>query len=148
MAALKGNKVNSPAFMKPDGNARFLADKYSFTANPTAADTLDLVRIPAGSEVCMVDIVADDLDTNGTPTFAFSVGYTPCDSGSSLSPSATYFAGTGQTTARTGGRLSCVFDPIVFEEDVWLRLTIGTASATFAAGDIHGIVGANCNGVK
>lgn len=148
MATTYGDKAKAPAFMSVDGRAMHVVDKVSPTANYTAADVVNLVRIPAGMEVDAVAIQCDDLDSNGTPTIVFSVGYTPCDSSSSLSPSATYFAAAGQTTAQAGGRLSCSFKPKKFEEDVWLTLTIGTASATFQAGDIYAIVSGQAIGPK
>jgi hypothetical protein len=86
MATLYGDKAKAPAFMPVDGRGMFLTDKISLTANPTAADVINLVRIPAGMEVDIVQIQSDDLDTNGTPTIVFGAGYTPCDSSSSLSP--------------------------------------------------------------
>jgi len=147
MASIKAVGFNAPKFMPVDGCAAAYIDKVSLTANPTAGDTLDFL-IPAGAEVYGVSIQGDDLDTNGTPTFAFSVGYRPFKSDSSLSPNATYFAATGQTTLRTGGRLLCAFKPIKFEEDVILSLTVGTAAATFAAGEVIAIVEANTPGPK
>lgn len=140
MATLFAQKAKAPAFQPVDGCAVQLDDKYSFTANPTAGDVVNLVRIPAGTRVGAVQIQADDLDTNGTPTFVFRAGYAPCDSTSSLAAVTTYFAAAGQTTAQAGGRLDCSFKPITFEEDVYLTVTVNTAAATFAAGDICGIV--------
>ncbi len=145
MASIKSVAFNAPKFMPVESCAFAYIDKVSLTANPTAADTLDF-KLPAGVEVFNVSIQCDDLDTNGTPTFAFSVGYAPADPASSLAANATYFAAAGQTTTRTGGRLMCAFKPIKFEEDVILRVTVGTASATFAAGDVIAIVEANTNG--
>lgn len=147
MANLKSQKALAPAFMPVDGCGMFITDKYTFAANPTAADTLDF-RIPGGMEVVAVSVQCDDLDTNGSPTIVFSAGYTPVDTASSLSASLAYFAAAGQTTAQAGGRLQCSFKPIKFEEDVWLRLTIATASATFAAGDIAVIVSGIAEGQK
>lgn len=147
MAALKSLRSSAPAFMPVDGGGMFITDKYTFAANPTAADTIDF-RIPGGMLVAGVQIQCDDIDTHGTPTFVFSAGYTPVDTASSLSASLAYFAATGQTTAQAGGRLTCSFKPVKFEEDVWLRITVGTASATFAAGDIAVIVSGNADGQR
>lgn len=147
MASIKSVGFLNPQTTPGDGCAVFLNDKFVLSANPTAADTLD-ARIPAGFEVSSLEIQCDNLDSNGTPTFAFSVGYAPIDPASSLSPSTQYFAPTGQTTARTGGRLICAFKPITFQEDVYLRITVGTASATFAAGEIHTIAAGNSKGAR
>lgn len=147
MASIKAKGFNSPKFMPVDGCSTAIIDIVSLTTAPAANDTLDYF-IPAGLEVFGVSIQCDDLDSNGTPTFAFQAGYTPVNPASSLSPALTYFAGAGQTTARTGGRLVCAFKPIKFEEDVILRLTVGTAAATFAAGDVITIVEGNTVGPK
>lgn len=148
MAIVYGTKAKAPAFMPVDGRAIIQQDKYSAAANFTAADVVRLVRIPAGMEVDILQIRAPDMDTNGSPTIVFGVGYTPCDSSSALAANATYFAAAGQTTAQAGGTLQCSFPPIKFEEDVWVTLTIGTASATFAAGDIYGIAVGQAIGPK
>jgi hypothetical protein len=147
MASIKSQRFYAPKQMHVDGRAIFIDDKVVLSANPTAGDTLDFM-IPAGLRVSQVDIQCDDLDSNGSPTFVFSVGYAPVKAGSALSPNATYFAPTGQSTAQTGGRLRCNFKPITFEEDVMLRVTVGTASATFQAGEVHAIVAGNCVGPK
>lgn len=148
MATFFGKKATAPAFSPVTSAVGSFVDSYSATANFTAADDIKLVRIPAGTEIATVHIQADDLDTNGTPTIVFRVGYTPCDSTSVLAANSTYFAAAGQTTAQAGGRLACSFKPITFQEDVYLWVTINTAAATFAAGDIHGIVMGACNGPK
>jgi len=139
MATVYGKKAKAPAFQPVNGGAVILEDSYSPTANFTAADQVNLVRIPAGTRVTSVAIQGDDLDTNGTPTIVFRVGYAPCD-GSDPTADDDYFAVAGQTTLQAGGRLQCAFEPITFEKDVWLTVTVNTASATFAAGDIFGIV--------
>lgn len=147
MASIKANGFMNPKFMPVTSAAAAIIDTASITANPTAADTIDFF-VPAGIEVFGVEIQATDMDTNGAPTFAFSVGYAPVDPASSLAANATYFAAAGQTTFRTGGRLRCDFRPITFNEDVMLRLTVGTAAATFAAGTVDAIVIGNMHGPR
>ncbi len=140
-ATLYATKAKAPAFMPNDGRGVVLDDTYSFTANPTAADEIRLVRIPAGTRVSGVEIDCTDLDTNGAPTFVFSAGYRPVSSADgALAASTAYFAAAGQTTGQSAGRKVCNFLPITFQQDVWLIITIGTASATFAAGTMTGIV--------
>lgn len=148
MATLNARRAKAPANMPVDGRAISLVDAIALAANPTAGDVINLVRIPAGMEVSVVQIQANDLDTNGAPTFVFRAGYAPCDSGSALAADTTYFAAAGQTLAQAGGRLNCAFKPIKFEEDVWLTVTVNTAAATFAAGEIHGIVLGSAVGPK
>jgi hypothetical protein len=135
MSNLYGKKAKAPAFMPVDGCAVQINDSIALAVNPTAADVVNF-RLPGGIELGILQIQASDLDTNGTPTIVFSVGYTPCDTSSSLSPVTNYFAAAGQTLAQTGGRLNCSFLPIKFEEDVYVTLTIATAAATFAAGSL------------
>lgn len=147
MASLKAQRFYSPKFMPVTGAAAFINDKVVLAANPTATDTIDFL-LPAGIEVSLVDIQPDDIDTNGAPTFVFSVGYRPLNSASSLAANPTYFAAAGQTSAQSGTRLRCNFKPIKFDEDVILQLAVGTAAATFAAGEVHAIVAGNMNGPK
>jgi hypothetical protein len=140
MPTFFAKKATAPAFMPVNGGAVSLVDSFRPAANFTAADVVNLVRIPAGTEVSVVQVQGDDLDTNGSPTIVFRLGYAPCNAGSALAAVDNYFAAAGQTTLQAGGRLNCAFKPIKFEEDVWLTMTVNTASATFAAGDIFGIV--------
>lgn len=140
MATLFARRAKAPANMPVDGRAISLIDSISLAANPSAGDVINLVRIPAGTEVSIAQIQASDLDTNGAPTIVFRAGYAPCDAGSALAADSTYFAAAGQTLAQAGGRLNCSFKPIKFEEDVYLTVTVNTAAATFAAGDLTGIV--------
>ena len=150
MAALKGLKANAAQMQRGDGGAIILDDKYTFAANPSAADTIDF-RIPAGMRVDDVQIGGDRVDTNGAPTLVFSAGYTPVDTGLSLAASLQYFLPTGQTTlsVAVAARARASFKPITFEEDVWLRVTLGAAgAATFAAGDIYAVIGGVMNGPK
>lgn len=148
MTTLYALKALAASMAPCDGHAISLDDKYSFAANPTAGDVVNLVRIPAGTRVDIVQIQVDDLDSNGTPTIVFRAGYAACDTSSALVASSAYFAAAGQTLAQAGGRLNCAFKPITFEEDVYLTVTVNTASATFAAGDICGIVIGASNGPK
>jgi hypothetical protein len=147
MANLYGKKAKAPQIMPVDGCAVIIDDSISLAANPAAADVINF-RLPGGLRLGMLDIRSDDLDTNVSPELVFSVGYRPVDSGSSLAANATYFAAAGQTIGQTGGTLHCSFKPIKFEEDVYVTLTIGTDSATFAAGDIGMIAVGAAEGVK
>ncbi|OGA97134.1 MAG: hypothetical protein A3E79_00200 [Burkholderiales bacterium RIFCSPHIGHO2_12_FULL_61_11] len=147
MANLYGKKAKAPAFMPVDGCGIQIVDSITLAVNPTAADVINF-RLPAGIYLGNLKIRSDDLDTNVTPTIVFSVGYRPADSTSSLSPSAAYFAAAGQTTAQGGGTLDCSFEPIKFEEDVYITVTVATASATFAAGDVFMIANGAAEGPK
>jgi len=131
MASLKGQKALAPQPMRVDGNAVVITDKVVLGASPglgtpASADTLDF-RIPAGFQLCDLDLQIDDADTGAA--FVFGVGYRAVDTSSTLTPSSTYFAAAGQTTAQAGGRLRCTFKPIKFEEDVYVQVVVGTAPA-------------------
>lgn len=148
MADLFANKAKLPGIMRVDGSSAELLDKYVLTAtNPATADVILLARIPAGSHVSRVRLFLEDLDS-GT-ALLFGVGYRPVNSASALAASAAYFAAAGQTTGQAGGALECAFKPIVFEEDVYLTMTVGTGGAGANTGkEIHAIVTANMNGPK
>lgn len=139
----KSVKFAAPQTMNVDGRAVYINDKV---VNPPMVinDTYDWA-IPAGLEVSQVIVQADDVESTTTSTF--KLGYTPRDPNSALSPNLTYFAATGQTLLRTGGRLVCAFKPIAFQEDVILRMTVEVAG-TAQAGEIWTIVGGNGNGPK
>lgn len=150
MASLKAQRALHPAIMRNDGNAAAILDKAVLGAGalgtPAATDTIDFL-CPAGAEVYGLAFQLDDCDT-GT-TFVFGVGYRPVRSGSSLTPSSTYFAAAGQTTGQAGGRLTCNFKPIKFEEDVYIQLVVGTAPTGIAANpEIHMILECNQKGPK
>lgn len=146
MAALKGQRALMPQPMRVDGTSVDIIDKYVQKALLALADTLDF-RLPAGAEVANLAFQMDDSDT-GT-TLVFSVGYAPVDTSSSLTPVPAYFAAAGQTTGQAGGRLQCAFKPIKFQEDVWVRITVG-AAATGISGtpEIWMIASVNQNGPK
>jgi len=150
MASIKAQKANAPKFMPLDGCAVFETDKVVLGAGqggtPVISDTLDFF-IPAGAKLADLAFVFDDCDT-GT-AFVFSVGYRPATTGSSLAPVTNYFAPVGQTVGQAGGRLQCTFKPIVFEEDVFISIFVGTAPSGISGNpEIHMIAGYNCQGPK
>lgn len=151
MASIKAQRALAPKYMTGDGDGVFETDKVVLGAapglgTPAAADTIDF-RIPAGAQLCNLKFVMDDCDT--ATAFVFGVGYRPCDTSSSLSPSSTYFAGAGQTTGQAGGVLTCNFKPIKFEEDVYVQMVVGTAPTGISGNpEIHIIAEYNCVGIK
>lgn len=151
MASFKAQKAFGPAFMRIDGDAQFGLDKIILGAapglgTPAAADTIDFL-MPAGARLAQLEFFMDDMDTGAT--FVFGVGYRPVNPLSAMAAAPTYFMPAGQTIGQTGGRLECAFKPIKFEEDVFVTLTVGTASTGIAAGaEIHMIAGYNCEGAK
>ena len=95
------------------------------------------VRIPAGIEVTAIILRNDDLDTNGSPTLTFSMGYSPVD-GSNPAENLTYLAAAASTELQAAAVTRFEdFDPIKFEYDVWVVLDLDGAAATFASGDVQ-----------
>jgi len=141
-------QVASDLLIKPKhlgqyGEGNIVNGKVAATVG-AAADIYRPCIIPAGSEVSAIILANDDLDTNGAPTLVFGMGYTP------VSASAAYFVAAGDTSlqAANGGKVYARFDPIKFEQDVFLDLLLGTGAATFAAGAIWARVLTRNVGVK
>lgn len=151
MASLKGQRALGPMAMRIDGTAVFLKDKIVLGAapglgTPAAADTLDVLLLPAGTELCTLESVNDDMDT-GT-TLEYGIGYRPVD-GSNPAASLQYFAANATTAFRAAGRVEYTFKPIKFDYDVWVCVTIGTAPAGISGNpELHFIAGVNQVGPK
>lgn len=150
MANIDSSTLNKNDFMDAFGNAVQLDGKVSLTVNPTAADVIRVMKIPAGTKVSKLVVANDTLDSNGVPTLVASIGYAPVNAADGPAANAAYFAAAGQTTLRTAqdGKAYGKFDAISFEKDVYLTITVGTASATFAAGSIWATVQGEARGIK
>jgi hypothetical protein len=146
MASNKAVRFNAPKFMPVTGATAHFADFINVAA-AASGDTFDYF-VPAGVEVSSVAFQSGALDTNGTPTLAYKAGYFPVDSTSSLAAVDNYFAPAGSTGLRAGGRVVCSFEPITFNEDVILRVTLTAPAATLAAGRLWSIVTGNCLGPR
>lgn len=119
------------------------------SVTPTAGASGDVyrpVRIPAGMLVTHLDIVNDDLDTGGTAMSA-KIGYEPVNSSDGPAANDAYFSATG-TFLTAAGRKVCAFQPIKFEKDVYVTLTLTVAATTFAAGAVTAVVTGQAEGVK
>lgn len=150
MANIDSATLNKNDFMQAFGNAVILDGSVALAANPTAADVIRIMKIPAGTKVSSVIIGNGDLDTNGAPTFVYSLGYAPVVAGDGPAASAAYFAAAGDTAlqAANNGKVYSNFAAITFEKDVYLTMTVGTAAATFAAGTINASVHGEARGIK
>lgn len=98
-------------------------------ADLVTASVVEAFIVPAGFTVTGIIAVATDMDTNGSPTLAISVG----DSGSSvrfLSSSTVGQAGTSTTTLASTGLL------FAYTADTKILVTMTTGSATAAAGTL------------
>lgn len=99
------------------------------TGDLTTGNVVEAFIVPAGFTVTGIIAVASDMDTNGTPTVALSVG----DSGSStrfLSSSTIAQAGGTTTTLASTGLL------YAYTADTKILVTATTGSATAAAGTL------------
>lgn len=150
MANVDSTTLNANRFMQAFGDGTHAKGSIALAANPTAADVLRIMRIPAGTEVAALLIANGDLDSNGAPTFVVSIGYAPVDANDGPVAAPAYFAAAGQTIlqAANDGKLYAKFAPITFDKDVYLTMTVGTAAATFAAGTIYAVAIGNARGTK
>lgn len=150
MANVDSTTLNKNDFMQAFGNAVQLDGKLTLAANPAAADVLRIMKIPAGTKVSKLVVANDDLDSNVAPTAAVSIGYAPVVAGDGPAANAAYFAAAGQIILQSAndGKAYNKFDPITFDKDVYLTMTVGVASATFAAGSIWATVQGEARGIK
>ena len=125
------------AYLQPQTGPQGFARTMKTFGGRTALATTDVAvsavtaafRVPAGFIVTGIIAVASDMDSNGTPTLALSVG----DAGSSvryLSSSTIGQAGTSTTTLASTG--------LLFENtaDTDILITATTGAATAAAGTL------------
>lgn len=148
MATFSAVNLNTkPRHMGGYGNGLVVWD----TVEPSAAalnDVYRLVRIPAGATVTGVELVADDLDSGGSPALAVKIGFEPVDATEGPAADDDFFAAAGSTVFQAAGRTAFTFHPLKFERDVFLIATITAAAATFAAGKVTAIVTGEATGVK
>ena len=139
MANIDSTTLLDVGHMSDHGNAAVAEGTVALAANPTAADVIRVCLIPAGTKVSALMLGNGDLDSNGAPTLVVGIGYTPVVSADGPTASAAYFQAAGDTVlqAANAGKLYKNFAPITFEKDVYLTMTVGTASATFAAGSLY-----------
>ncbi len=150
MANIDSATLRKNDFMQAFGNAVVADGSVALAANPTAADVIRVMLIPAGTKVNALMLGNGDLDSNGAPTLVVGIGYAPVVPGDGPAASAAYFQAAGDTVlqAANSGKLYCNFAPITFEKDVFLTMTVGTASATFAAGSIYVSALGEARGIK
>lgn len=138
------------------GTVKYASGTYTLSANPTAADILQMCRVPAGARILGGHVYAADLDTNGTETLDFDLGW-PANGGTG-----TYDAadsdGLGNFGVLTGdafatGNVSGVAGlnlPLAgllvtgvlpyFTRETIIQLVFNAAAATLTAGSISVVV--------
>ena len=147
MATRTGDTLNTRQIHESSfGNAVFHHGRYT-TAALGNGDVVNLVRIPGGTKVHKLEILNDEIDTNGAPTAVCKVGYAPVNSDDGPTAVDDYFFAAGQTFLQTAATrsVSAAF-PIQFNYDVYITLTMGGAVATLATtGKIDCL--ASCEGI-
>lgn len=129
MATYDATDLNSrPLHTGPYGNS-VIHKGGAVTAAAANADIFRLVRIPAGTEVDEVVIQHDQIDSNGAPTLTAKIGYTPVNSSDGPAASDAYWAASA-AFGRTKAAVLCAAQPIKFEYDVWLIVTLTANPAT------------------
>lgn len=146
MASFNAADLNTKArFMGGYGNGVIVFGTVSPTAG-ASGDVYRPTRIPAGMLVTDLDIVNDDLDTGGTSMSA-KIGYEPVNAADGPVAVDDYFSATA-TFLTAAGRKTCTFQPIKFEKDVNITLTLTVAATTFATGKVTAIAKGQAEGVK
>lgn len=137
--------LTKPRHLGQYGEANVVAGKVTPSSAVATGDVLRICVIPAGTEVHAL-IAA--WSTFGT-TAPADLGYAPVSANDgSLAANATYFkTAEALQTASADGKLFKGFDPVKFEQDVFLIATFGTVSSG-AAGTIRVSVLGNGKGVK
>lgn len=132
MATYATSDLNTkPRLMGEWGDFTPYFGKVTPTANIATADKIRWCRIPAGAEI---SAIIGAWASQGT-TVPVDIGYEPVDSNEgSLAASTNYFKATlAMGTASADGTVFAGFDPIKFEQDVYLTGTVGTVTAGGAA---------------
>lgn len=104
--------------------------EYTLTACATA-DFWDMLWVPNGAIITGITLFSEDVDSNGTPTVAFSVG--DASSSTRFISSSTVGQAGGFTSTLATGTGAMFFK---YTADTKIRVTATTGSATFAAGKI------------
>ncbi len=117
----------------PYGNAVCHDGTVAVSGTTANGDILRCVRIPAGTRVCKVTLINEQVDSNGAPTLQAKVGYTPVNSTDGPAVNDAYFAAAA---ARLRTKTAEVLNgqPITFDYDVWLIVTLTAAIATLVSG--------------
>jgi hypothetical protein len=143
--------TTAPAF-QPSGSGILCAayGTIEVAANPTAGDTYNMCRLPAGAVVLAGRIYSDDLDTNATETLDLDVGWAAngveaadtdgfgnlgvlgTDTVAGVKPEAGYNYALGGLLVTDG--------PVAFTAETVVTVTCVATAATFAAGTLSVVV--------
>jgi hypothetical protein len=129
-----------PSKIAQGGEVVALYYEINLAAAPVLNDTIELGPLPGGHVPVDYTLDCDDLDTNGTPTIALSLGLlnsgktdlsTAAADGGAVWASGITSAQAGGFTRNAGRILNAVQ---AAETDRAIALKVTTAAATFAAG--------------
>lgn len=135
------------------GNGAVYYNQCAVGVAPALNDQIRPVKVPAGTAVHRVVIRNTDMDTNGTPTLAAKIGFTPVDSsitapsGADTAIAAAAAWGQAAVAPPTGGVYE-VFPPYVVEVDSYLNIVVTTGPATGATGTVYAKVEGDAIGPK
>ena len=118
--------------------------EINITANPTASDVYELVKIPAGATVVGGYVMAEDLDTNVAPTLDMDIGWA-ANGVDNADPDGLGNLGVWSGDAVAGikpeagnyyvlGGVLFTAGPKTFTAETTIQLTCVATAATFAAG--------------
>lgn len=108
---------------------------YTFTAAPSAADVVEMVKVPSGAIVTNVVLGADDLDTNGSPTIVLDVGDGSDTDRFIDGATSAQAGGTSAALAGTAGSFG-----YQYSSDDTIDITVQAGPATGATGTVRLLV--------
>jgi hypothetical protein len=152
MATITGSRAAAdfPVY-QPTGNGNLAVayGSYDMAANPTAADILQICRLPAGAVVLSGFVRMEDLDAHATETLDIDVGWA-ANGAEVADPD-----GFGNFGVRTGDAVTDYLPeggtllpfhgvlkdgPVSFTRETIVTVTWTAVAATFAAGTITVVV--------
>lgn len=151
MATLTATRAAStfPVYSGTHGNLRVAYGSYDLAANPTAADVLEICRLPAGAVALGGWLRAEDIDSNATETIEMDVGWLAngtdsadadgfLNSGALNGDAVTNYLPEGGVLIPLHGTLGN--GPVTFAAETVVTVTFVANAATFAAGTITVVV--------
>jgi hypothetical protein len=126
----------------------------AIAANPSAADIIQLCRLPAGAIVYGGFLRMTDMDTNGSPTLDIDIGWA-ANGGTGTSDAAdpdgfgnfgvengtavTNYLAEGGSLLQLNGTLATL-GVVSFTKETIIQATVNAVAATFAAGQLTVVV--------
>lgn len=136
MATQSPADINSaPRHESSFGNLNVYSKTLAVTSLPLN-EVLRVLRIPGGNRIVALHVINDDLDSNGAPTAAVKVGYSPVVSADGPTADDDYWAAAGQTWLQSAGNRFATAHPLKIDKDIYVDITASAAAATFAAGSV------------